>query len=479
MSVPSVSITELDGQLGTLPVGTRCLVVIGDTSTGTVNTPAAYARTKDVVNAFTSGAAVVLANRFIQLYNKPVIIIKTAATTVATSTAVVANNAGTSVLSAGADTTADDSYEPYIVFVTGGTQGVAGITYQTSLDGGRTLGPVTALGVATSIVIPNSGGIGIAIGAGTVIAGATATWRTTGPAPNSADLTAALTALANYTGNWDVACFANPIDGSLFDTIETGFAAAALTSKCYIASFRIPTIAESEATYKTAFDTAFGSKATTRGGVCAGSCESVDPISGRQYLRPISFEVGPRIASQSEEIDAANTDEPLVGVNITDVNGNPKYHDERLNPGLDDSRAITLRTFLELQGVYINNPRLLSAAGSDFEFVQHRRIMNIARLALINYFTRRLSKPVLVNATTGYILEEEARDIEAGANALLSATLLTKPKASDAFLTLNRTDNIISLKTLRATAFIVPLAYPKAITIDLGFRNPLLQQVNT
>jgi len=478
MSVPQVVITELDGQLGTLPIGTRCLVVIGDTSTGTVNVPAPYARTKDVVAAFGSGAAVVLANRFIGLYNKPVIIVKTAATTVATSTAVVPVNSGTSVFSAGADTTADDSYEPYIVFLTGGTVGTAGITYQDSLDGGRTLSPVRQLGIANTIVIPNAGGIGIALAAGTIVAGATATWRTTGPAPNAADLTAALTALANYTGSWDVAAFANPIDGTLIDTIETGFANASLLSKCYIASFRIPTIGESEATYKTAFDTAFGAKATTKGGVCAGACESVDAVTGRQYLRPALFDVAPRIASQSEEIDAANTDEPLPGCNITDVNGNPKHHDERLNPGLDDSRAITLRTFLELQGTYINNPRLLSASGSDFEFIQHRRIMNIARLALINYFTRRLSKPVLVNATTGTILEEEARDIEAGADALLSATLLTKPKASDARCVLNRTDNIISTKKLRATAYIVPLAYPKLIEIDLGFRNPILQQVN-
>jgi hypothetical protein len=483
MSVPAVTVNELDGQIGTLPVGTRCLVVIGDTSTGTANTPASYARTKDVVAGFTSGRAVEAACRFIQLYNKPVIVIKAASSTIASKTAIVTTNVtlgGTSVITAGAAASIDDDYEVYVTFVTGGTIAAAGITYQYSLDGGRTLSAVQALGVATTITIPGVG-IAFSLAAGTVVAGASCSFRTTGPTFTAADLAPAILALKNYVGAFDVVEFAGAIDATIFDAIETGMATEPLLSKVlWIGHFRIPTIGETEAAYKTAFDTAFSAKATTRGMVCAGACESVSAISARQYMRPVSFEVAGRIASESEEIDAAAIDEgQLIGVNIADVNGNPKYHDERLNPGLDDSRATTLRTFDGVQGVYINNPRILCAAGSDFEFAQHRRIMNLARGALIVYFQRRLSKPILVDRTSGNILEAEARDIEAGANALLDSVLLAVPKASDVSVVLNRTNNILSTKTLLVQAFIVPLAYPKAIIIDLGFRNPVVQAVNT
>jgi hypothetical protein len=156
-----------------------------------------------------------------------------------------------------------------------------------------------------------------------------------------------------------------------------------------------------------------------------------------------------------------------------------------VNPGLDDSRFTVLRTFDGKQGVYVNNCRILSAAGSDFEFAQHRRVYNEARRTLRLYFTERLSAPVQVDAVTGFILESEALEIEAGADAAMRSVLRSKPKASGGgidgkasrFCKLSRTDNLLSTKTLTVQGAVIPLAYPKAINIDLGFKNPALQPV--
>jgi hypothetical protein len=46
------------------------------------------------------------------------------------------------------------------------------------------------------------------------------------------------------------------------------------------------------------------------------------------------------------------------------------------------------------------------------------------------------------------------------------------------FIRVLRTDNILSTKTITVQGAIVPLAYPKVINFDIGFRNPALQVVS-
>jgi hypothetical protein len=101
--------------------------------------------------------------------------------------------------------------------------------------------------------------------------------------------------------------------------------------------------------------------------------------------------------------------------------------------------------------------------------------MNAVHIALLDYFEDRLNKPLLVNASTGFILESEAREIETGAMAIMRAVALTKPKASAVSFTLQRRDNLLSTKTLRGDARVVPLVYIENAVLTLGFSNPALQ----
>lgn len=475
--LPSVSITELDGALGTLPTGLKAFAVAGVASAGTANTPAAYARTKDVVAAFGSGPLVQLACHMIKVTGKPVVCVKTGNTTVGTHTDIVVTGVtGTSVVTiTSGDTNPDDDYEPYLKVITGGTIGVAGIVLQWSLDGGRTLSANTALGTATSFVFPNSGGIGYSFAAGTLVAGDVVTSLAKAPNFSSGEITSACNALFSYGGAWEALMVAGPLDDTLFDAIELAFASK--PEKWFCGQFRMPTAGESDATYQAAFNTAFSADATTRGGVCFGSCELTSAVDGKKYRRPSLYPVAAQLYRISEEEDAAKPDlGALPGVSITDQNGNPKHHDELINPGADDLRAITLRTFEDgtPNGVYITNPRLLSAGGSDFEFIQHRRVMALARAALRVYFTMRLSKEILVDKNTGFILREVREEINTGATEAMGAVLRNKPKASDWQFTLSETDNVLSTKTLTGQAAIVPLAYAKLFQIELGFRNPAL-----
>lgn len=483
MSQPSVTLTERDGALGILPPSAgKIPVYVGVADSGTVNAPATFGRVKDLTAAFGGGPTVEAAARSIGVHGQPVCFIRATTATAGayvTSSIDVSGVTGTSVIAA-TGSAANDDYEVVILFIAGGTRGVAGITYKYSLDGGRTYSPTQALGTATSIVIPSSGSVTATLAAGTIVAGDVVTFRTAAPIWDTTGLTAALTALQAWIGTWKDVRIVGDVNGAAFDAIETAMTTmdSAGKPRAWIGNTRMPLLAESEATYKSALDTIFSAKATTRGYLHSGSCEYVSSVNGRRYRRPAADLLGALQMSVSEEVNIAWLGlGALVGATITDDNGNPKHHDESVNPGLDDSRFSVLRTWEGRAGVYANKPRIFSAEGSDFDIAPKREVMNIAKIAVRAYLETRLNAPILVDTTTGYILEEEAVDIETGANAALSATLLAKPKASGATFVLSRTDNLLSTRTMNGQTRIVPLAYAEAIVTDIAFENPALQVV--
>lgn len=485
MSQPAVNITERDGALGTLPPGDKIHAAVGVASSGSQNLPATFAKTKDIISTFGFGPLVEYACAYVTRTNKPILIVRTGQSTAGLpGTLVTSGVAGTSVVTLGA-TAPNDDYELYFVVIAGGTIGVTGITVQYSYDGGRTLSPVTALGTANTFVFPNSGGVHIDFAAGTLLAGDYVTTRTTAPAFSSAELSAALAPLVTTAVNWREVHVVGICHDTDFDAVETVMASLSTAGKpkYWIGNTRVPNIAESEATYLTSLTGTFGAKASVYADLCAGACKlaASGNAPGRTYKRPASWTVAIREGAVSDEIDVADvTIGALPGTSIVDSNGNVDEHNESNNPGLDDARFTVLRTWDGVQGVYVNRPRIFSAAGSDFFIVPHRRVMNLAREAARLYLVKRLNRPVLVNTQTGFILEEEAAEIEDGLDAAIRAVLMATPKASGGgyaggkFAQVSRTDNLLSTRTLTASGKVVPLAYIEAINFDISFFNPAL-----
>ncbi len=481
MTQPAVNITELDGALGVLPPSAgRLFALCGVCSAGTANAPATYARVKDVVAAFGAGPLVEAACHYIDRYGKPVVLVKTGQTVGGTVSAVtsVVPGGSTSVVTITAVPTPNDDYELYLKVIAGGTRGTAGITYQVSLDGGRTFGAVTALGTALLVTVPGAGGVSFALGTGTLVAGDYFTARSVAPCWNSSEIGAALDALGASAVNWELVHVVGPIDATTFDTIDGKIAGLKAAGKyhAWLGNVRVPTIAETEAAYLTSVSGVFAAKSTVDGALGAGAMKLTSAVNGRKYKRPVMFFAAAREASVSEEVDTADVNlGPAQGVSVRDVNGNADEHDESINPGLDDANFYVLRTWDGLPGVYVNRPRLFSPQTSDFQLVPHRRVLNLAHAALRLYFIRRLNKPVLVDKSTGFILEHEALEIEAGAMAAMRSVLLAKPKASAVAFALSRTDNVLSTKTLTGQGRVTPLAYPETINLDVGYFNPALQ----
>jgi hypothetical protein len=482
MTQPKVTITELDGAIGVLPPSEGALyAVCGVSSSGPVATPATYARIPSLVADFGQGPGVEAAAYYIEKYGA-VVFTRAAAETTAGAAGTVDDDDvdGTSVITAD-DTTTEpyDDYEVLFRVVLGGTIGTGPITFRYSLDGGRTMSPLISLGTANTYTIPNSG-VTLDFAAGTLVSGDEATFRTSAPKWTTTEIAAAIDALKNSLVTWEIVHVVGDLAGADFDVVDPKFAAMRALGKfkSWVGNFRMPDLAESEATYLAAFGSAFNSRSTVYGEICAGAAQIISSVSARQYRRPISFAVAAREASVSHEVNIADVNlGSLPGVSLYDDAGINTHHDESLNPGLDDLRATVLRTHEGLQGVYVNRPRILSAEGSDFQLMPHRRVLNLAEAVLRAYFIRRLNKPIRVSRTTGFILEEEAREIEARATAALRSALLAKPKASGVQFVLSRTDNVLSTKTLTGDGRVIPLAYPEFINVSVGFLNPALQVV--
>jgi hypothetical protein len=385
---------------------------------------------------------------------------------------------GTSVVTNDASVKPIDEYEAYLIVPTGGTIGEAGITLQWSLDNGRTLSPVTALGTANSFTIPNSG-VKFAFAAGTLVTGDVARVRTTPPREGASDLTAAYEALRVTQLAWDYVLIANTLDASGVAALETwlGTMSTANRPKWAICSVRGPNVGESFAAYVTAAGAVVANTTALFTSVAGGFARTLSAVSARRYRRPFAWPVAAWCASDKINSPGVSPADVSLGpmfadVQIMDDNGNPTEHNEELYPGLDAARLLCARTRGRNPGVYIEKPRILAPVGSDYDSIQYVKVMNKMHTVLADYLEKRVQKGIRVNKTTGYILEEEALEIETGAGALLEEALLRKPDASDAYLVVNRNNNILSSRQLLCDGRCVPLAYPNNIGLTLGFVNP-------
>lgn len=216
--------------------------------------------------------------------------------------------------------------------------------------------------------------------------------------------------------------------------------------------------------------------ASTRVMFAAGYCElasSLAVVGGATYKRSDAWPIVARIAKSPIHEDLGRyASGPLPGVVSL-------HRDENATPGLASARFETLRTLTDAPGYYIASDtggNMMAPLGSDYAFVQNRRVMDRActvnRVAMLRY----LNDDLLVNGTTGFILEEEARGIEADVNAQLGADLVNGGvrHASAVACRVKRDENMITTKNLTTSVSVTPKSYAKTITTEIGFRNPAL-----
>jgi hypothetical protein len=492
-----VRTSESDGALGIRPSLTGLpLAIVGQCTSGDFDTPTPETDPDEVQATFGRGRAVELACYAIKNLGLSVILVRGNTSTAADyGTVDDSGMVGSSAITVDGDGSnkPSDDYEVVLKFSTdtgaAGTIGSASpaISYQVSFDAGRNYGPVRPLGTATSLTFTDEN-VKVDFGAGTIEDGDVWKCAVAAEHMNATDYGTALTALQETQLSWELAALTSPVDASVAGDVKTWLDAmhAAGVHRNAIACYRNQGLyvgetgysggaAETDAAYQTAFNTEFSSFDCSSLYVGAGACKVSSAVSrGRRYRRPGAFPVAAMMASVSEEIDVAALDYRLPNVTIRDSKGNrdPGYYDELLNDGaLDDMRALTLRTWQGETGVFCNNPRLISAIGSDFDFSPKRRVMNLARGTAVAFLRKFVqSKPLRANKATGKVRESELIALEAAANAKLEKVILAKPKASSVRVVLSRNDDILNPPyPLTGKIRMVPLAYPKDVDFDAGW----------
>lgn len=493
--LPTARTTESDGALGNRPSAAGLpQAILGQCTSGDYETPTSLADSDLVRAEFGKGRAVEAACYALDngLAKSVVICRQNTSNAQAISAVDDTDKEGSSVITVDGGSVVSDDYEIKVKFGVTGNNGIGTIgsstypiTLQISFDAGRNYGPAKALGVANTYDLDFAGGIKINFAAGTIEDGDVISFQTEAAHPDDTELGDSLDALKGTSLAYELIQLTSPVDSTAAGICDTWLAGmhAIGRHKNLIAPYRVQGIYasdeggadESYADYTQAFNDEFEQFASTSMYIAAGACKLGSSVTrGRKYRRPPSMPVAALMSSVSEEIDIAAIDVGrLPNCEIRDAKGNPDpgYYDESVAPGLDDARALTLRTWEGETGVYCNNPRIISPIGSDFDFSPKRRVMNLARTEAVAFLRKSvMSKPLKANKKTGKLRESELLALEAAVNARLASKILAKPKATSCRVTLSRTDDVLNPPyPLTGKLRMVPLVYIKDATIDAGW----------
>lgn len=464
MALPDVSLTVNDGALGIVPeVIDGISAKVGICSLGTPNTVYSFGDIQNLKTTLGVGPLVEAAAHLLAISGGPVYCIPAAVVTPGACGAVTRVGSGPTMSVAGA---AYDAFQVIVRIVAAGAHALGSGTFQYSMDGGDTYSPVIVVPSGGTYLIADSN-ITLTFPTGIYVAGDTYSFTTTAPMYDSSSLSSALTALFADPREWR---FLHVVGQAASPAAAAGLGAAIDTAlQTAVGNYRyVRAFMECPEDTDANIITAFSAFSSTRVGVAVGKCELTSSLTGRKYKRPAAWPVAARAAKVPVHEDLGRVASgPLTGVGTL-------YRDERVTPGLDSQRFITLRTFTGVNGAFITSGRTMANVGSDYQMIQNGFVMDkacrIIRAALLNY----LNDSVRVDATTGRILEIDAKNIEADIESQLFSALVSPGNASAVSAKVDRTNNILSTMTLATTERITPRGYARSIKADVGLYNPAL-----
>jgi hypothetical protein len=470
MAIPDATLTIRDGGLGLADAGDNGVVAhVGASSNGTVGTVYTFNDVQTLKDTLGTGPLPEAMAHVLAVAGGPVVGVRATSAGSAVG-ATSATKSGTAALATSG--TALDAFDAQVVIVQAGTNLAAGTaTFKYSLDGARTWSAEISVPVAGTYVIPGTG-VTLTWTDGTFIAGDK--WVFTSAAPTMAlgDVQTAIDALlADVTADFFLvhvvgAAASVAASATMFAAIESKLQSAASTNYRYVRG-----IIEAPDDTDTNMKSAFVAAAGTRTMVGAGSVYLVSQLSGVAYKRNAAWVAAARAAlvPPSEDLGRVRTG-PAVGVHSL-------VRDEYKTPSLDAAGFTTLRTHPGRSGYYVTNGRILASPGSDYRYLQYGRVVDIACKAIRSAQLDFLNDAVKVSSSTGRIIEEDARNVEANVEAKVRAAVTEPGYASNIQVTLDRTTNVLSTQKMVMRYRITPLAYAKTIEGEVALYNPAVQPV--
>lgn len=352
-----------------------------------------------------------------------------------------------------------------------------------SLDGGLVFGDPVLIPTTGVIAIPNTG-VTVTFGAGTHVVGDHFRVRSAPPLWSTSGLETALAGIVtaiNAGNDVDMVHIVGPIDATSQAVIESwgDTQKAAGNDLTILCEVRDQAEGESVSTWKTAVK---GVSPGLQGlssdimdvGVCFAEVKSA-LRSGLYWRRNAQALRGPRLASiPLREHPGRVKTGPVQGLR-TDGLAGPVHHDLTSHTDLDAARFSGVQSLVGRRGEFFFTSRSFALATSDFNEVQRIRVMNAAasaaRTAIADYVGDDVE---LKTDGTGRIAEAEAKGIEAEIRAKVAAAVLNEPNnhVTAITVTVDRTNNIATSRTLRVAIAIVPrgsiLTVSTTISYTLG-----------
>lgn len=478
MPSPGQTISINDPGLGIATPATSTPCFVGGCSSGTANVLKSHSSPTDLRAEFGEGPVVEDAVHCLAVSGGPVRLMKMTTSVAAAISAVTPTRVSTSTGTIPTSGTPNDDYAVEVEIMTTGTVGVGTFKYTLERNRpttARTYSEVTTIPAGGAFLIPNTGvTITFTPGGGPIFfeKGDKFSFDTTAAMWNATNLGTAVTALLADSTLW------NFLIGS--GKHATGAAAATIFAALgtHLTSFAnvhryVGAMMDAGKDIAATTISAFAAVSDRRILAAYGDCDitSSKPFAGwGAPRRPVLGCFGAAAARNLISTDLARfASGPLPGVlEIT-------HDDYKLGAIMDDAKISALRTFPGIDGFFIHNAKMKSPAGSDFQFWQHRRIMDEACRVTYEAQLRYLSAGLRTKAD-GTVDERDAARIEADITAKLQAALLTPKNAegttghvSALAYRISRTHPLLTTNQLNSEVAVRPFGYPKFIVTQLGY----------
>lgn len=477
MTVPYQSTTIQDpGLLKVTPVANVPLI-LGCCSSGTANSITTLNSPATARSTFGYGPLVEACCAYLTVVGGPVRACRLTQNAAGTMTATLTKS-GSGPDITNNSSTPYDWFEVKIKIILGGSLGTA--TFQYSLDGGRTYNGDNITSAA-SYTIPNSGVL-LTFASGTYVANDVYSGTATGPTYTATEMDTAFTAIKSYELSWDFGCLAgrhataataNTIFGAL-DTDRTGLNEPAKYRPWIMdagGSNVGNTISSFTATSKH-INACYGTVDMTSQAPVSGYTTPALPL----YVQGVMY-AGKELISTSWARTASGQ---LVGVaGYTTEFGSPLSHDEFINPGLDEKKITTARSWPGA-GYYFTRGRVKSPNGSDFTDWHFSRMFSEAHRIVHEAQTQMIGRSWACKSD-GTLVEDEAAAAEQKVVKALKTVFHQKNAEGTRghvsivgtdpglFYTIDRTQDVLATDQVVTEWGLRPRGYSYYITTTGGF----------
>lgn len=471
--LPDVWFNIRDGALGLSGAPTDNVhAKVGVASAGDVGVIHAFTTVAQALETLGGGPLAEAVAFSLAVAGGPVYAVRVPASVAGTVSAGAISKTGTGTVTVAGQPT--DACEVRIEITRDGINLAAGTAaFKYSLDGGDTYSPEIAVPSGGTYALSNTGLTAtFANGSsGTSFkAGDAYRFTATAPAMQLADVLSAIDVLLADSREWGWVHVVGAATPALAAGLAVKMAEAEAAYRFAFALLEAPDQAEgqTEDQWMAALLADWADFADVRVGVAAGHEELVSPLTGRVHRRSAAWPLSARLAQIPVHEHAGRVATgPLAGIVRL-------HHDEFVKPGLDAARFSTLRTFIGRSGFYPTAGRLMAPEGSDYAYIENRRVMDLACKIVRRAMLRYLNDAVAVDGE-GNIRETDAAAIESYVKGKLQAELLAPGHASDVIVRLKRDSNVLATRSTTLTIRVLPLGYLSWIEMDIGFRNPKLE----